>query len=225
MNVAVIGASRGLGRSLASLLSEKSEVSEILCVSRKPASESLESVKHFSCDLSKDVDDLVAELENFNPNKIFYVAGGGPYGKFESLKWSAHEWALNVTFLSAARLAHWFMARKTQALDPQFVFVGSSIAESKADANASSYAAGKHALCGLFQSLQAEGPVHDIRLFSPGYMNTEMLPVGSWPREQNQPLWEPEHVAAMIWEWANNPLQKGSHMSLQAFADKPRETH
>jgi short-subunit dehydrogenase len=226
VKVAVIGASRGLGKALTDHLELNSEVSEILGVSRNPDTQMLSAkLKPFAFDLSKDLAPLLAELELFNPNRIFYLAGGGPYGRFDSQKWSAHEWSLNVTFLSAARLTHWFMSRKEQALDPQFVLIGSSIAEASADANAASYAAGKHALLGLFQSIQAERPQLDLRLYSPGYMNTEMLPAGSWPREQGQPLWEPSHVAAMIWEWAKNPLQKGSHMSLQAFAEKPKETH
>ena len=64
----------------------------------------------------------------------------------------------------------------------QITFVGSQIAESKADPNAASYAAAKHGLKGLITTIQAEAAQKpNILLFSPGYMQTDMLPAHSWP--------------------------------------------
>ncbi|MEO0335485.1 MAG: hypothetical protein AAF202_03780, partial [Pseudomonadota bacterium] len=143
LKVAVIGASRGLGLALTKLLQKDPRVGVIKAISRKPhQSADLTKVQPFVYDLSsEDLSPLCTELELFQPDKIIYCAGGGPFSRFEDAKWSAHSWAFHVTFLSAAKLAHWYMARAEASAAHQFIMVGSSIAESQGDANASSYAA------------------------------------------------------------------------------------
>ncbi|MBK7960771.1 MAG: hypothetical protein IPK04_05925 [Bdellovibrionales bacterium] len=74
----------------------------------------------------------------------------------------------------------------------QGIFIGSQIAERNPDINAASYTAAKHALLGIISTLQKEALegkdtkkaslAHDLRLFSPGYMNTSLLPPTAWPR-------------------------------------------
>lgn len=225
--VAILGASRGLGRSLVQTLESDRATGEILAVSRNPnLQESSEKVSAFGFDLaSEKLDALIAELEEFRPDIVIYCAGGGPYSKFEQAKWKSHDWALQVSFLAAARLAHWFMGRKQASTADQWIWVGSAIAEAQGDPCGSSYAAAKHALLGLYQSIQMEKPSLDLRLFSPGYMNTDLLPKGSWPRRQDKSLWEPEEVARLLWEWSNNPDQFGGHMSLAPFAEAPHGCH
>lgn len=88
-------------------------------------------------------------------------------------------------------------------------FIGSSIAEAKPDPGAASYAAAKHALKGLIQSVQSESEellkkksLHPqknlewtIKLFSPGYMDTRMLPPQSWPRQVSGLVKDPKDVS------------------------------
>ncbi|NQY99058.1 MAG: SDR family oxidoreductase [Bdellovibrionales bacterium] len=226
--VAILGASRGLGRAIAERLQQTESVESLLCVSRKPASgeTTLSKSEFFEFDLSKpDLSDLIQKLNAFAPDCIFYCAGGGPFSNYQQAKWSAHQWALRVSFLAAAEICHWFLGQQGASKARQMVMIGSSVAESQGDAQAASYAAAKHALLGLYQSIQKEKPKLDLRLFSPGYMNTDMIPAGSWPRQQSQSLWEPDHVASMLCRWCSDDAQFGGHMSLSLFADTPRKAH
>ncbi len=148
----------------------------------------------------------------FQAQKLFYVAGGGPYGPFENKKWSDHQWAFKVNFLCPAFLLHQLMLSNTCR---QIVMVGSAIAESKPDIHAASYAAAKHALKGLVTSVQAEQKKMsqaqiDLRLFSPGYIDTPMLPANAWPRqlaleEQASLIASPIALAEKLLDWIANP--------------------
>ena len=87
--------------------------------------------------------------------------------------------------------------------------MGSSVAEDKADPGAASYAAAKHALKGLLESVILEKPDLDVRLFSPGYMDTGMLPQNAWPRQQGLAE-DPDAVARRLWQWSNSAVKCGS---------------
>jgi short-subunit dehydrogenase len=155
---------------------------------------------------------------------VIYCAGGGPYGPFGAKAWADHEWAWAVTFLFPARLLHTLMAHAPSSsgnalsmpaatADLQLLFVGSAIAEDKPDPLAASYAAAKHALKGLVGSVAAEleadrkGPKDktasadrgalqvQVKLFSPGYMDTDLLPKDAWPRRKSGLLQSPSEVA------------------------------
>ena len=89
------------------------------------------------------------------------------------------------------------------------VLIGSSVCEEKADPLAASYAAAKHAVKGLYDSLRAEAPSWDLRLFSPGYLDTELLPKGAPIRYKT--LWQPSEVAARLAAWAFDQNQHGAH--------------
>ncbi len=189
--IAILGASRGLGWALYTELAALNNETSFFLVSRKieeklkfiPNSTSIKAQDFSKVPISKS---FLKDLQNFNPTHLIYMAGGGPYGEFRAKKWSDHQWALNTTFLYPAELIHTILAdSKTWAHLKQMVFVGSAIAEDKPDAMAASYAAAKHALKGLITSIQLEnqGNLH-LTLFSPGYMQTELLPQSSWPVQQ-----------------------------------------
>ena len=91
---------------------------------------------------------------------------------------------------------------------PQVILVGSSVAESAADPKAASYCAAKHALRGLFLSLREEYPDWDLRLFSPGYMDTDMLPPHALVRKKG--VHDPARVASDLWSWALT-ADRGAH--------------
>ncbi len=133
--------------------------------------------------------------ENFS--KIFYVAGGGPFGLYSQREWKDHQWAWEVTFQFPARLLHVLANAKSES---QVTMVGSAVAESSPDPLAASYSAAKHALLGLVHSLRAERPEWDLRLFSPGYMDTELLPKNAAVRQLG--VFSPSDMARDLWLWS-----------------------
>lgn len=188
----LLGSSRGLGWATYQLLQKKEYASGFLLSSRKIQSRqndiSSENTQLIAQDFSKlPVDpEFVRRLHEFSPTDLIYFAGGGPYGNFAEKKWSDHQWALNTTFLYPAELLHTVLNENWTSLKT-ITLIGSAIAESKPDLNAASYAAAKHALKGLVMTIQLElgvdtGPV--VQLFSPGYMQTDLLPFHSEPRQK-----------------------------------------
>jgi short-subunit dehydrogenase len=201
MKIAILGASRGLGRELALEIQQQIPSSELLLMSRKfdlLSTLARPTDKVASCDFCTREGQVAAiqALENFEPQLIYYVAGGGPYGVYGEKDWMSHEWALNVTFLFPARVLHWAAENKPKSLK-KIIVVGSQIAENQPDPHAASYAAAKHGLRGLVQTLQLEGFPYELELFSPGYMATDLLPQNSAPRERGLAA-DPREVAKSL---------------------------
>ncbi len=194
--VLALGASRGLGESVVRQLNNSGNF-EVISVSRKADKFKLDFSK---LDEQKKVFELIKEVQ---PTRIFYFAGGGPFGKFADKEWKDHQWSLEVNFLFQARLLSHVM--KNSLGLKQIVFVGSLIAENRAHPMGASYGAGKSAMRSLLESIVAEGKSSiDIRLFSPGYMDTEMLPKNAYPRREGVKLLSPNFVAEKFCEWVNN---------------------
>ena len=199
--IIIFGASRGLGAAVTSQL----QGADLLLISRSIS----KSVKPLSIaldlDLSREVDQekAIHEASRFAPHRIFYFSGGGPYGHFADKNWRDHEWALNVNFLFPAKLMHFFLKTPSPQLK-QMIFTGSAIAESQPDKNAASYSTSKHALRALLENIWSEGLQIDLRLFSPGYMDTDLLPKKSRPRELEKIL-DPTEVAQTFCDWALDP--------------------
>lgn len=219
MRIAVLGSSRGLGRAFIKVGNDLFPGAEVLAVARKR--ELLEEVAAESSNLSVEVlqadfassegqNKTLAALKEFRPERIFYFAGGGPFGAFGAKGWKDHQWAFEVSFLFPARLVHEVLQWPEDRRPHQLVWIGSAIAEEKADPMGTSYAASKHALLGLHRSLTAEGSSIDLRLFSPTYMDTEMLPSNSYPRRMGLKLVSPEDAARALWDWAQSGV-KNSH--------------
>lgn len=200
----LLGASRGLGWATYQALAKKYPAAEFLLISRRIAEGNYQSFKFdFSKELSSE---FLTKLIDFNPTTIIYFAAGGPYGNFQEKKWADHQWAMNVSFLFPAQLLHSILQTPPKNLK-KFVFVGSAIAENKPDPGAASYCAAKHALKGLVTTLQAENTPDNkcafkIDLFSPGYIETDMLPAHSWPRQQGLAE-SAENVAAQLIDTLN----------------------
>ena len=206
----ILGASRGLGAQLARYAC--STTYPVVGFGRKQSALQALREEHplFSyevADFSKpaDQDRVIEYLLNGNFNKVFYIAGGGPYGPFVKHGFKDHDWAWEVTFRFPARLVHVLAAAHPLA---QLILTGSSVAESSADPLAASYCAGKHALKGLFTSVAKELPEWDLRLFSPGYMDTEMLPANAAVRQLG--VYDPGQIARELWTWSLS-ADKGGH--------------
>ncbi|MBX9769145.1 MAG: hypothetical protein K2X47_17855, partial [Bdellovibrionales bacterium] len=145
--------------------------------------------------------------------RLIYFVGGGPHGLFQQKQWKDHEWSFQVTFRTPARFLHEVM-RNSLGLQ-QLTFIGSAIAGDSPDPEAASYCAAKHALQGLISSIQEEqrhlpADTLDLRLYSPGYMNTGLLPRNAWPRYKGNVL-EPELVAQDLLEWLEDVSQVRCH--------------
>ncbi len=199
--IAVIGASRGLGAQLCLSIPPEHSIlgigrkTERLAALRTKAGYHFEG---FAADLNSEIDRIIAKLAEYQPSRLFYLAAGGPYGPYSEKSWKDHLWAWKVSFLGAAQIVH--AALNFERSPHQIVLCGSSVAEAEGDALAASYASAKHALKGLYQSLRLENPQLDIRLFSPGYLDTELLPKGAAVRYKG--VWNPEVVAQEFWDWA-----------------------
>jgi short-subunit dehydrogenase len=210
----LLGASRGLGRSF---LSKAVDHAELFCLSRKVETLPV-SVQTLSVDFSNEGqwEQILSEIRRFQPQRIFYFAGGGPYGKFQDKQWKDHRWALKVSFEFPAFLLHQYLC-KSESLK-QFTVIGSSVAEGNPDPQASAYCAAKHALKGLIESiLKEQTPALDLRLFSPGYMDTALLPANAWPRQQSGLVRSPEEVAEMLWASIHKDDDANKHFVLKSF--------
>ena len=129
-NWVLLGASRGLGLSF--LRKAAAEGVRVHCFSRKPAPAS-DLAQSYAFDFADESqwERLTETIQSLQPEKIFYFAGGGPYGEFQFKNWKDHQWAWRVTFACPAFLLHRFL-REPLAVQ-QFVFIGSSDAESQPD--------------------------------------------------------------------------------------------
>lgn len=188
--IALLGSSRGLGwATYQQLLGSLPEASYFLSARKilDRAEEISKQTVLAAQDFSKTpvAPEFLNQLQNFNPSILIYFAGGGPYGNFEEKKFSDHQWALNTTFLYPAELVHQILTAKSSWPNlKQIILIGSSVAEDKPDPQAASYAAAKHALRGLVSSIRQEATQKPLlQLFSPGYMQTDLLPAHSKPRQ------------------------------------------
>ena len=209
----LLGASRGLGWETYLQLAANRPSAEFLLSSRKisgRAAEVSERTVLLEQDFSKSPvnADFIRRIQQFKGECLIYFAGGGPYGSFQSKKWSDHQWALQTSFLYPAELTHHILANKNQWPDlKKLVIIGSSIAEAQGDPMAASYSAAKHALRGLVDSVNAEQkPQPALLLFSPGYMQTDLLPANSGPRAA-QLAENPKVVAERLIEFIENPAE------------------
>jgi len=194
--IAIIGASRGIGSAISLALESQHE---LLLVSRKWSAPNSKS-ERLSLDLAKedDVEILLSHLQSFKAMRIFYVAGGGPHGDFYKKEFKDHQWAWRVNLLTPARILHWGL---NQTFIKQMIFFGSAIAESQADPLAASYASAKHGLVGLIKSVWGEKPSCDVRLYSLGYVATDLLPKNV--QEKLKPkLEEPGVIVHDFIKWA-----------------------
>ena len=208
--VIVLGASRGLGAELVKHISSAGY--SVVGFGRKAAAlealrEANPSFKFHLTDFSTQLgqDEAIRYLVEQSYSKVISVAGGGPYGPFQNRAWKDHRWGWEVTFQFPARVIHAMLV--AGRLDKQLVLVGSAVAESSPDPMAASYSAAKHALKGLVTSVQLENPSWDVRLFSPGYMDTDMLPANAVVRELG--VYNPALIAGELWSWSLSSDKSG----------------
>lgn len=206
----LLGASRGLGWQTYLRLQEQKPQRHFLLSSRKISARQSE-VKGNTILVEQDFSsggvqpEYVQQLQSFGAECLIYFAGGGPYGLFHEKKWHAHQWALQTSFMYPAELLHGILQNPERWPGlKKVVLIGSSVAEAAADPKAASYAAAKHALRGLVDTINAEQNPHpEVLLFSPGYMQTDLLPSHSEPRLSHRAE-NPAIVAERLIEYIEN---------------------
>lgn len=214
MKIVILGSSRGLGKELFLKLRAVHAHASFLLVSRKIhllETHQSEFVEIFQADFTKDVTELFEKIKEFAPTHIICNAGGGVHGNYLNKNWKDHLWTLQLNLIFPMSLAH-FCWNQIETLQ-QLIFIGSSVAESGPDPEASSYCASKHGLKGFVESLQIENPEADMRLMSPPYMETDLLPPGSWPRRKGLAI-PPDAVAEKIVFHMMDKLAKNTHIVL-----------
>ena len=201
---ALLGASSGLGAAFSTWGKENLRPEQML-ISRK-------SPQAFDFSKEQTWPDVISLLKNYAPTRLFYFSGGGPFGPYSQKKWTSHLWAYQVNLLFPAFL----LAHLSELSLRQIVFVGSSIAESQPDPGAASYASAKHGLKGLVTSIQAEKsfPALDLRLLSPGYMDTPLLPAHAWPRQMPGRVKATPEIANILGNWIQDPAGFNGHLIL-----------
>jgi short-subunit dehydrogenase len=200
--ILVLGGSRGLGASLVELLKEQK------CDVRSLSRKSSIAVDFSNVEMWSEILKILRESQ---PSRIIYCAAGGPYGYFGNFQWKDHFWSIKTTFEFPAFLLHSFLSQPLPILK-QIIIIGSAVAESKADPGAAAYAAAKHAVKGLVTSLQMEPLSFDLRLLSPGYMNTALLPMESAPRKKGLAQ-EPLKIATLMIQSISDPALKLQNQS------------
>lgn len=216
----LLGASRGLGGEFAKQVLAKTSDIQLTLISRKieqntDSEFSVNRCEKITADFSKENewDNLAQIIRSQQAHRIFYFAGGGPFGDYEQKAWKDHLWSYRLNFLFPAFLLQ--QALLWPGLR-QIVFTGSAIAESNVDVRAASYCAGKHALKGLVTTVQTENirkNSHlDLRLFSPGYMDTSLLPPDAWPRQHQGMVLPVDAVSEQLWTWIQNPNDANTHL-------------
>jgi len=184
-NVLILGGSKGLGLAI------KNELGDIaLSISRSD---------EIKVDLSKpDSLGIVKEVIQSKPfDTIIYCAGGGPHGDYFSKSIQSHYWAYQVNFFRPIEIADYLKSISFKGL---FVYVGSAIAERSNSKKSLSYSISKKSSLLALLSMPEESL--KVRVFSPPYMNTGLLPKHSWPRvEAPELVLETKEVAQALLSW------------------------
>lgn len=202
-----LGASRGLGSAVgeavaAALLERAPDLNPAHALFFR----SRKSMPSFDFSKPESWPLLLQDIHTLQVQRLWYFAGGGPFGPYGQKAWKDHQWALRVNFECPAFLLHHILSEAGRASLPRFkqvIFVGSAVAGENPDPHAASYSAAKHALQGLVSSIQAEGTAGlDLRLFSPTYLDTALLPPSAEPRQTPGRVKAVSVVAQEFMTWA-----------------------
>lgn len=194
----ILGGSKGFGRAISGHLVNSKELS------RSSRVESVDFSRPES--LSK----IIRHMDDYSPEFIFYVAGGGVHGEYFSKPMHSHRWTFEVNFFRPIEIADYLKHTGFQGI---FVYIGSSIAERSDSKNSISYAESKK--LALKTLLSLDESELKVRVFSPPYMDTALLPKKAWPRLETPDLvLNPKKVAKVLLNWlSESPLKDTKTLS------------
>jgi len=195
----VLGGSRGLGQSLNQALSKQQK-----CVALSRSTDpKLDLTGSDSIEIFKNT------VQENNFTHIFYVAGGGPHGHFFDKPLHSHKWAFELNYFKPVEIVYYL---KSISFKGTFVYIGSAIAENYSSSKSSSYSLSKKAAVKTLLGLDEKEL--KLRVFSPPYMNTSLLPPKAWPRlEKPELVIEPNKVAEVLIKWILNPFNESIDQS------------
>lgn len=208
----ILGGSKGLGLSISEYLKNTGYFENIRCLSRRSTIESLDFSKPDS------LSQIKKHIFDFKPELIFYVAGGGVHGPYFSKPSHSHRWTFEVNFFRPTEIAEHLKNIKYQGT---FVYIGSAIAERSHSKTGLSYSESKKLALKTLLSLK-ESELK-VRVFSPPYMDTALLPQKTWPRlEAPHLVLSPDQVAAELLKWLNGNKANDFHNKTLSENSDPR---
>lgn len=187
MNILVTGASKGIGKAIAS---ELQSVGEVFVTGRNENALVECNPKGFCiCDLSKDINNLVEFIEKNNIDVLINNAGEYLYGGLETLMPTDIERIYQTNLIAPAYLISKVIPHMKGQRWGRIINIG-SISGVMGEAYASIYSSSKAGLIGLTKALALELAEYEITVntINPGWVETELgmnsIEDGEFSREE-----------------------------------------
>lgn len=187
MNILVTGASKGIGKAIAS---ELQSVGEVFVTGRNENALVACNPKGFCiCDLSKDINNLVEFIEKNNIDVLINNAGEYLYGGLETLMPTDIERIYQTNLIAPAYLISKVIPHMKGQRWGRIINIG-SISGVMGEAYASIYSSSKAGLIGLTKALALELAEYEITVntINPGWVETELgmnsIDNGEFSREE-----------------------------------------
>lgn len=173
MNILVTGASKGIGKAIAS---ELQSVGEVFVTGRNENALVACNPKGFCiCDLSKDINNLVEFIEKNNIDVLINNAGEYLYGGLETLIAADIERIYQTNLIAPTYLISKVIPHMKGQRWGRIINIG-SISGVMGEAYASIYSSSKAGLIGLTKALALELAEYEITVntINPGWVETEL---------------------------------------------------
>ena len=173
MNILVTGASKGIGKSIAETLYE---TGNIFVTGRNiKALESLNTKGFCACDLSGNLEELIAFIKNNKIDVLVNNAGEYIYGAIDSVDFAKADHIYKTNLIAPTKLIAAAVPYMKEKKWGRIINIG-SISGVMGEANASLYSASKAGLLGLTKALALELAEFNITVntINPGWVETEL---------------------------------------------------
>ena len=181
----VTGASRGLGRAMATALAEAG--ADVVCASstRDGAAQTAAAIRALGrqawtahADLADraQVERMIADVEHIAPSIDILVNNGGTIARAPAVRYSDEEWdrVLRTNLDSTWRLCQAFGRAMLERGAGKIINVA-SVLSFTGGVTVPAYTASKHAVAGLTKALANEWAAHNVQVnaIAPGYFKTD----------------------------------------------------
>jgi short-subunit dehydrogenase len=210
--VVITGASSGIGKAAAQLLANQGARVVLLARTEEPLREAAQQIKQayiYTMDVT-NVNEVNTTIEQIisDVGAIDVFINNAGFGQFETFQQTSiaqFRAMMDVNYFGVIHCTHAILPHMLERGQGHIINVA-SMAGKAASAKASGYAASKHAILGLTQSLRHEmrGTGITISAVNPGPVMTPFLdkadPSGGYARKLGSMLLQPEQVAEAILE-------------------------